>query len=104
MNLSRLLMLFIVGGNLLLVLNICAQNVLDNFNPLIEKGDFTKAQLEMRKEFAANLDMSPIDRLTLEYEIERLDRIRKDFTLTKDQVVEYIKKYIPDVDDPDLAR
>lgn len=81
-----------------------AQGILQKFNPIIKNGKFTEAQTMMRKEIASNPGMDPVDRLALEFEIERLDRIRKDFTKTKDDVVKYIRKYIPDVSDEDLKR
>jgi transglutaminase-like putative cysteine protease len=58
----------------------------------------------MRLALANNPDMPPLDRLALEFEIERLDRIRKDFTQTRAQVMEHIRLYIPSVTEADLDR
>ena len=75
-----------------------------NFQKLINNGEFSKAQQLMRTELAANLSLSPEVKQVMIFEIERLERIKKDFTNTKQQVVEYIKKYIPEVTENDLVR
>ena len=80
------------------------QDALKPFLPSIEKGDFTKSQIAIRKKLASDPELDPGDRLILEFEIERLDRIRKDFRKTKTDVLEYIRKYIPEVTDKDLKR
>jgi len=71
---------------------------------LIEKGEFNKAQQEMRQELATNSDLDPESRLHLQFEIERLERFKKDFQTTKQQVIDYIKQYIPKVSEQDLDR
>lgn len=81
-----------------------AQNILESFDPLIKNGDFSQAQTEMWTYMADHPDMNPLDRMILEFEVERLDRIRKDFTKTRADVVDYIRKYIPGVSDDDLER
>ncbi|MCR4437780.1 MAG: transglutaminase domain-containing protein [bacterium] len=78
------------------------QGVLAPFEAFIERGEFAKAQSEMRMALAQHPDMPALERLTLEFEIERLDRIRKDFCKTKEEVVDYIRLYIPTVGDADL--
>jgi transglutaminase-like putative cysteine protease len=76
----------------------------EKFQKLIDKGEFSKAQELMRKEIAVNLGLSSLDRLETIFEIERLERIKKDFTKSGAEVVDYIKKYIPDVTDKDIER
>ncbi|HPI72263.1 MAG TPA: transglutaminase-like domain-containing protein [bacterium] len=71
---------------------------------MIDQGEFTEAQKAMRLELATNQGLTAADRLELEFEIERLDRIRKDFTKSEEQVVQYIRTYIPDVTESDLRR
>ncbi len=83
---------------------VLAQEVLAPFEPMIAAGEFSKAQRAMRLALAENPGMPPLERLTLEFEIERLERIRKDFTKTRDDVLDYIRLYIPNVTDADLAR
>ncbi|OPZ71138.1 MAG: Transglutaminase-like superfamily protein [bacterium ADurb.Bin478] len=72
------------------------------FKSLIDQGEFTEAQKAMRLELATNSTLPAADRLELEFEIERLDRIRKDFTRSEEQVVQYIRTYIPNVTESDL--
>ena len=78
--------------------------VSEKFQQLIDQGEFTKTQQLMRQELATNLDMDPIQRLNIIFQIERLDRIKKDFKQTKEEIVEYIKQYVPDVKEADLAQ
>lgn len=76
----------------------------EKFQQLIDQGEFGQAQTLMRQELATNLDLDPIQRLNIAFEIERLDRIKKDFTRTKEEIVDYIKQYVPDVKEADLAK
>ncbi|GAH44536.1 unnamed protein product [marine sediment metagenome] len=76
----------------------------EKFQKLINKGEFSKVQELMREEIAVNLDLSSLDRLEIIFEIERLKRIKKDFTRSSVEVIDYIKKYIPDVTDKDLEK
>ena len=76
----------------------------EKFQKFINKGEFSKAQEFMREEIAVNLDLSSLDRLEIIFEIERLERIKKDFTRSSAEVIDYIKKYIPDVTDKDLEK
>ncbi len=80
------------------------QEVLKKFAPLVEQGQFTQAQQAMRQELAENPTMPVYDRLALEFEIERLDRIRKDFNKSEEEVLSYIRRYIPEVTTEDLRR
>ncbi|MDZ7377057.1 MAG: hypothetical protein ONB13_10590, partial [candidate division KSB1 bacterium] len=59
----------------------------DKFQRLIEQGEFDAAQQLMRLELANNLNLGPLQRLAIAFEIERLDRIRKDFTKTQKEVI-----------------
>lgn len=76
----------------------------EKFQQLIDQGQFTQAQNLMRQELATNLDLAPIQRLNMAFEIERLDRIKKDFKKTEEDILNYIKQYVPDVTATDLAR
>ncbi len=77
---------------------------MNKFNPFIEKGEYTKVQSMMLEEIASNPKMKPLDRLTIEFEIERLERIRKNFTKTKGEVVSYVRKYIPNVSEKEIKQ
>ncbi|MDZ7295302.1 MAG: transglutaminase domain-containing protein [candidate division KSB1 bacterium] len=83
---------------------VLGQGPLAPFEPLIAAGEFAKAQQAMRLALANNPDMPALDRLALEFEIERLERIRKDFTTTRNEVLEQIRLYIPTATEADLVR
>ena len=74
------------------------------FQSLIEQGEYTKTQQLMRKELATNLKISPMVKESIIFEIERLERIKKDFTRDQQYVLDYIKKYIPKVSEKDLVK
>lgn len=101
---GRLIRFLLLGFIQSLVVTSLAQDVLKKFATLIDQGDFGQAQKAMRLELAEHPAMPVADRLNLEFEIDRLDRIKLDFTKTKEQVKEYIKKYIPEVTENDLNR
>jgi len=71
---------------------------------LIEQGEFTKAQQLMRQELATNLKMTAEQRLDISFEIERLERVQKDFLRTEQEIIEHIKSYYPQVTEADLRR
>ncbi len=76
----------------------------EKFQQLIDQGEFTQAQQVMRQELATNLELDPMQRMSLSFQIERLDRINKDFTKTTTDILDYIKTYVPNVKEADLAQ
>jgi len=88
---------------LMIILRVFKQSVFaelpSKFQKLIKQGLFTECQQSMRKELAKNLNLPALTRLELQFEIERLDRIKKDFTETRADIIPEIKKYIPEVND-----
>ena len=75
-----------------------------NYLDLIEKGEYSKAKELIREKLITDTTLAPETRIQLEFEIERMVRIEKDFTITEDEVFEYIKKYIPEVTKTDLNK
>ncbi len=75
----------------------------DRFQRLVQAGQFAAAQKRMRQELASNITLKPAQRMALAFEIERLERIKKDFTRTEKDIVAYIRQYLPTVSKPDLA-
>jgi hypothetical protein len=71
---------------------------------MISKGDFSKAEAAINEELVKNKMLKATDKLDLKFEIERMNRIRLDFTKGEKEVVEYIKKYIPVVTKKDLKK
>lgn len=91
-----LILLFLAGSNY--------AQIPEKYQQLIGQGEFAWAQKLMRQELATNLDMDPIQKLNIAFQIERLDRIKKDFTKNKIEILAYIKQYLPDVKEADLAQ
>jgi Transglutaminase-like superfamily len=77
---------------------IMAQTKYSNLNIEINKGNFLIAK-EMIHNIIEQNNISENEKDLLLFEIERHERIKKDFTLSKDEVLEYVKKYIPNADE-----
>lgn len=71
---------------------------------LISSGQFTKAENMIKNEILQNKSLSAVEKLDLEFEIERMKRIRLDFKKSEKEVIDYIKRYIPNVSKTDLKR
>jgi transglutaminase-like putative cysteine protease len=69
---------------------------------LVDQGEFAKAEIRIN-ELLKDVNLSAANKAELEFEIERMQRIRKDFTGSEAEVVEFIKAYIPDVGSANLA-
>jgi len=82
----------------------CEQSKQADYLALIERGEFTQAQATIENLLQSDTTLSSEERKQLSFEIERMERIRKDFTKTEQDVLEYIKKYIPNVTAQDLTR
>ena len=79
----------------------CAQTNYNNINDLISKGEFRKAETEINGILIKG-GLTDNERLDLEFQNERMDRIRKDFRKTDEDVLKYVKKYYPEAGDEDL--
>lgn len=75
-----------------------------DYQELIMMGEFNRAAKAIRKELRADPAIAPNRRLMLEFELERMERIRKDFTATQSDVMEYIRQYLPEVKAADLQK
>ncbi len=64
---------------------------------LIEQGEFSKAKQLIETRLESDETLTAEERQKLLFEIERMERIKKDFTKTEADLVEFIEKYIPDV-------
>lgn len=97
--------LFIFAQIFLIVfLFSCTEKQLPDYQSLINSGEYSKAKEIIKEQLATNSDLTAEQQKKLEFEIERMDRIEKDFTKTEDEVFEYIKKYIPEVTKADLKK
>jgi transglutaminase-like putative cysteine protease len=70
---------------------------------LIEAGEFKKAS-ELIDNILKTDILSPQEYFQLQFEKERLDRIRKDFNKTSDDMLKFIRKYYPDINENDLSK
>ena len=98
----RILPLLILASTVLI--SSCSDSCKADYRALIEQGEFTSAQAAITHMLTDDGALSPRKRLELEFEIERLERIRKDFRQTRAEVVEYIRGVLPEVTDTDMER
>jgi len=68
-----------------------------------DKGNFTEAKYLIDTYIAQN-DLSESAIYQLDWRKEKMRRIALDFHVTKDEAMEYIRRYYPDVNDDSLAR
>lgn len=80
------------------LLSTIAQTKFPDINQLINQGNFSSAQLLIEKKLADE-DLSSIEKYDLNFQIEVMDRIRKDFKRTGDEVTTALKKYYPTITD-----
>lgn len=80
-----------------------AAAVPEDIQPLVDAGDFVRAQ-ELLRTRAADPEMGDGDRRSLLFEAERLDRIRLDFRLDDAAVLEQVRAQIPDATAGDVDR
>ena len=92
-----LLVLFVVAGFF-----SCSKKI--SYTEMIAKGDFQEARKLIKQDLSMNDYLSPNLRQHLEMLLVKMDRIEKDFTLTESEVIEYVKKYYPELTNQDLRR
>src|SRR4030042_2124194 len=92
MNYKIFFMIFLLGT--------CwfAQTKYPEINEQINKGNFKQAQILIESKLL-DKDISELEKYNLRFQIELMERIRKDFKLTHDIVVISLKKYYPDLPD-----
>nr|MBP9583450.1 transglutaminase domain-containing protein [Ignavibacterium sp.] len=82
---------------------IKAQTQFDEINKLEQSGNFSKA-IKMIDDKLANKDISFEEMFQLQYEKERLDRIKKDFNKTSEDVLKFVNKYYQNAKEKDLEK
>ncbi len=80
-----------------------AQTNYPEINSEIEKGNFTKAETMIDEKINSG-EVSEIEKLDLEFQKERMERIKQDFRKTKDDILEYVKKYYPEANENTLTK
>jgi transglutaminase-like putative cysteine protease len=85
------------------VISMNAQSRYSEINELVNSGEFNKATEMIDKKLeSSNLSYDEI--FELQFEQERLDRIRKDFNKTAEDILKFINKYYPDAKEKDLEK
>jgi hypothetical protein len=74
-----------------------------DINTQINEGNFTEAIKMIDQKLSAE-NLITEKQLNLQFERERLDRIRKDFNKTDDDVINFVKKYYPNIKKSDLQK
>jgi hypothetical protein len=80
-----------------------AQTNYENINKLIKTGDYTKASQEIDIVIQEG-GLTDSARLELEFQKERMERIRKDFRKTEEDILKYIRRYYPEAGIEDLKK
>ncbi|MCJ7553099.1 MAG: transglutaminase-like domain-containing protein [Ignavibacteriaceae bacterium] len=82
---------------------ISAQTRFTDINLLVHSGEFAKAT-EMIDQKLASENLSSGEIFELRFEKERMDRIRKDFNKSGEDILLFINKYYPDATEKDLEK
>ncbi len=90
--------IFIISIFIIIGSYTMAQTNYPELNKEIKNGNYSKAK-EMITKILNKKSLSEKEKNELLFELERHERIRIDFKKTKDDIIEYIKKYIPEVDE-----
>lgn len=82
---------------------IAAQTKYFDINQLVQSGEFSEAsKIIDQKLQLGNLNSDEI--FELQFEKERLDRIKKDFNKTADDILTFVRRYYPNPTEKDLAK
>lgn len=82
----------------------CSNRVQEDYKVLIEKGEYSQAKTVIGALLRVESALPPARELELQFEIERMERIQKDFTRTEDEVMAYIRTVIPGATAADRRR
>jgi transglutaminase-like putative cysteine protease len=88
---------------IIIAISMNAQTRFSEVNELVNSGEFKKATEMIDKKLeSSNLSYDEI--FELQFEKERMDRIRKDFNKTAEDILKFINKYYPDAKEKDLEK
>lgn len=89
---------------LIMIANIiAAQTRFADINKLVQTGNFIEAEKLIDQKLRTQ-ELISEEKFELQFEKERLERIRKDFNKTAQDVLDYIHKYYPDANETDLEK
>lgn len=80
-----------------------SQTKYEEINTLVNTGEFSLAS-RLIDEKIKTTDLTFEEIFELQFEKERLERIRKDFNKTSDDILKFVKKYYPNADEKDLMK
>lgn len=95
----RYIMLFFILSSV----SLFSQSRLEKVQDQIEKGNFMNAH-EMIENFLEDETLSNLERESLKFEIERMERIKKDFNKTEEDVLNFLNKFYPGITAKDLEK
>jgi transglutaminase-like putative cysteine protease len=82
---------------------LLAQTRYSEINDQIAQGNFAQAQILIESKMI-DKNLSELERYDLKFQIELMDRIRKDFRRTREEVINALKEYYPDLTDDMLLK
>ena len=88
---------------IMLTTTITAQTKSEEINQLVQSGEYSEAAKMIDQKLQSN-QLSSNDIFQLKFEKERLDRIRKDFNKSAEDVLKFINKYYPNAIEKDLEK
>jgi len=88
---------------ILLLFTSCGKQNSESYTMHMKNGEFLKAEQEIQS-LIKNTDLSESETKALIFQLKRMARIRLDFTKTDIEILEEIKKVIPEVSKADLLR
>ena len=88
---------------IMIAISINAQTKFSDVNALVSSGEYKKATEMIDKKLESN-NLSYDEIFELQFEKERMNRIRKDFNKTAEDVLKFINKYYPDAKEKDLEK
>jgi transglutaminase-like putative cysteine protease len=83
---------------------IFSQTNYEKINNEISKGNFTSAAKLMDSVISHNPKLTEVEKYDLQFQKEKLSRIRIDFNKSYNDVLSYVKKYYPDADEKLLQK
>lgn len=88
---------------ILFAISTIAQTRFNDINQLVRSGEFTKAEKMINEKLNSD-NLSYDEIFELQFEKERLDRIRIDFNKTAADILQVVNKYYPEATEKDLKK
>jgi transglutaminase-like putative cysteine protease len=82
---------------------ILSQTKFEDINLLVQSGEYTKAA-QLIDEKISTMKLTHEEICQLQFEKERLDRIRKDFNKTAEDILKYVRNYYPNASEAELKK